>query len=434
MKNTYRKSKILLISPFPDSGLTDMKEPPHVVGISAMTPDIIWAAKIAKGIKAALPHVPIVIGGPHINAMPRESLEEFPYFDLAIVGEGEFAMLELADSQENGNLDSSLNDIKGIAFRNGKDIIVNPPREYIRDLDALPFPAWDLFPLPRTNNYPIYATRGCPFNCKFCQRVLGNKIRRRSVKNVVEEIEWVLDTFKTNGFWFGDETFGVNKQWTSQLLDSMIEKGFSSKAVWHAQTRVDLLSEDLLNKMKQAGCDAVAFGIESGNQGILSKTSKNIKLEDAKTAVALCKRLGIKTRSFFILGHPYETVETIKDTIDFAVKLNTTFVSFAVMVPYPGTEVWRLAKRGEAGYSFVSDNWDDYRKHLAAPLGFDAIPAETLRFLDKKAYLNFYLRNHRWLDFIQFLWGHKSSIKAYIIRRLLKNSKYLPYHQSSSIR
>ena len=461
MDSNSKKSKILLISPYPDSGMTEMNEPPHglayiaaylitngykveavdakqlcmrtqktiqevvsrkpdMVGITAMTPDIMGAAKIAQGIKAILPDIPIVIGGPHVNALPKETLEEFPSFDFGVVGEGEFTMLELADCLEQGNLDKSLSDINGMVFRNGKEIVVNPPREFIQNLDTLPFPAWGLFPVPE-HNYPIYATRGCPFKCKFCQRVLGNHVRRRNAENVVDEIEWVLGTFNKNGFWFADETFGVNKKWTFQLLNLMIEKGIPSRAVWHGQTRVDLITEDLLKKMKEAGCDGIAFGVESGNQEILSLTSKNIKLEEVEKAVALCKKLDIKTRSFFILGHPYETVETIKDTINFAAKLNTTFVSFGVMVPYPGTEVWRLAKRCEAGYNYVSDNWDDYRKHLTSPpLGIENIPAKTLRSFDKKAYLTFYLHNRRWRDLFDFLWGHRSSIKAYVIR-MLKN-------------
>jgi len=468
LKTQYKKSRIILISPYPDSGLTDMNEPPHglayiasylrangygvegidakhrrlkthhvireaadrnpgLVGITSMTPDIIWAAKIAQGIKAALPQAVTVAGGPHVTALPKETLEEFPSIDIGVIGEGEFTMLELAEGLENGNLSSTLSEIKGIAFRNGSEIILTPQKEPITNLDILPFPAWDIFPFSHKKAYPIYATRGCPFKCKFCQRVLGERVRRRSVENIVEEIEWVIDTFKTKGFWFADETFGIGLKWTYQLLDHMIEKRIASRAVWFSQTRVDIVTEELLIKMKQAGCDGLALGVESGNQDILIKTGKNIRLEDAERATALAKKVGIKTRSFFILGHPYETIETIKDTINFATKLNTDYVSFAVMVPYPGTEVMQLAKRGEAGYSYVSQNWDDFRKHLAAPLGFDSISPETLRNLDKRAYVTFYWRNRRWYDLIRFLWEHRSSIRAYVMNRItagLKNPTF----------
>lgn len=457
-KNKSKKSKILLISPYPDSGLTDMKEPPHglayiasnlrengfnvesidakqnclkthtvvsevvkskpdMVGITAMTPDIMCAAKIAEGIKAEMPGVVTVIGGPHVNALPKETLEEFPFFDLAVEGEGELTMVDLANKLESGNLFVTLTDVKGIAFRDGKEIILNPPRDYIQELDTLPVPAWDLFPFSYNKAYPVYATRGCPFSCMFCQRVLGNKVRRRSVENIVQEIGWVLDTFKTKSFWFSDETFGANRKWTFELLEHMIEKGIPSKATWHAQTRANLITEDLLTKMKQAGCDGLAFGVETGNREILVKTNKKIKLEDAENAVKLTKKIGVRTRAFFILGHPYETIETIRDTIAFAVKLNTDFVSFAVMVPYPGTEVWQLAKKKEGGYNYVSENWDDYRKHLAAPLGFTSIPPETLKNLDRNAYLIFYWRNRRWRDLFNFLWGHRAMIKSYIRKK-----------------
>ena len=198
----------------------------------------------------------------------------------------------------------------------------------------------------------------------------------------------------------------------------MVERGIPSKATWYAQTRVDLMTEDLLNKMKQAGCDAIAFGVESGNHDILLKTGKKIKLEDAERAIGLAKKLGFKTLSFFILGHPYETIETIKDTINFATKLNTTQVAFGVMVPYPGTEIWNLAKRKEAGYSYVSQNWDDFRKHLTWPLGFTSITPETMSYLNKKAYLTFYWRNHRLFALVKFLWERRSPIRAYVSNRI----------------
>lgn len=391
---------------------------PDLVGITAMTPDVVWAARIADGIKAALPSVPVVVGGAHINALPEETLREFSSFDIAVVGEGEKTMLELADTVEAAAFPDALSGMEGIAFRSGQTVVLNKKREYLEELDVLPFPAWDLFPLSKNMAYPIYATRGCPFGCNFCQRVLGRKVRRRSVGNVVAEIEWILDSFGASGFWFSDETFGANRKWTADLLDLMIERGIPARATWHAQTRVDLCTDELLGRMKRAGCDGVALGIESGNEEILARTGKNIRLEDAVSAVSSARRNGLKTRTFFILGHPFETVETIRDTIDFAARLNSDFVSFAVMVPYPGTEIWEMARRGEGGYSYVSENWDDYRKHLAAPVGFESIPARVLKNLDKKAYMTFYFRNRRWADFLRFVWGHRSSISAYLIKKI----------------
>lgn len=391
---------------------------PDMVGLTAMTPDVIWAGKIAEGIKAALPDVPMVIGGPHANALPEETLEEFGGFDVAVVGEGEFTSLELAQSVEERVFPGRLPEIRGIAYRSKGEVVITEPRGYLVDLDSLAFPAWDLFPAAHNRSYPIYATRGCPFGCKFCQRVLGDKVRRRSIENIIAELEWLLDTFNARGFWFADETFGFNHRWTSDLLDLMIQRDIRHRALWHAQTRVDLITEKLLSKMKEAGCDGLGFGVESGSQEILQKTGKNIKLKDAPKAVTLAKKIGIKTRSFFILGHPYETIKTIRETIDFAARLNTDFVSFAVMVPYPGTEVWDLANRKEAGYSYVSQNWDDYRKHLAAPLGFNSIPHQVLMNLDKKAYIIFYGRNRRWCDLLAFLWEHRSSIRAHISNQI----------------
>lgn len=391
---------------------------PDLIGLTAVTPDVIWAAKIADGIKQAARDIPIVIGGPHVTALPKRTLEEFPAFDVGVIGEGEYALLELANTVEKDRLLHSLEKVSGIVYKNGAGVAITPPRHFIENLDELPFPAWDLFPIPQSKAYPIYATRGCPFQCKFCQRVLGNKVRTRSVENVIEEIEWIQNDFGATRFWFADETFGFNRQWTAQLLDQMTEKKFPDTLRWHAQTRIDLMKEDLLARMKKAGCDGLAFGIESGNPEILAETGKKIMLDDVERVVALARKIGLKTRSFFILGHPNETIETIQDTIDFAAKINTDFVSFAVMVPYPGTEVWNLAKQKKAGYSYLSENWDDYRKHLATPLGFTTISPELLRKLDIKAYLTFYIRNHRWLDLGRLLWEHRLSVSAYLVKRL----------------
>lgn len=390
-----------------------------MIGITAMTPDIVWAARIAEGIKKVLPDIPIIVGGPHVTALPEQTLAEFPAIDIAVIGEGEFTMLELAEAFKAGQLQTRLADIGGICFRNNGKITKSEPRDFLKDLDILPFPAWDLFPQHHNkSSYPVYATRGCPFGCKFCQRVLGNRIRRRSVKNIVTEIEMLLTEFNADGFWFADETFGANRKWTVELLDLLIEHDMAKRAKWHAQTRVDIITEELLTKMKQAGCDGVAFGVESGNREILRKTGKNINLDDVEKAVKLAQKINLKTRSFFILGHPYETMETIYDTIDYAAKLNTTFVSFAVMVPYPGTAVWKLAQQKEAGYNYVSENWDDYRKHLSMPLGFKNIPPNVLRNLDKKAYLVFYWRNRRFKDLFDFLWGYRRLILSYLSTRI----------------
>jgi anaerobic magnesium-protoporphyrin IX monomethyl ester cyclase len=245
--------KVLLISPQADTGLSEMVEPAHglayiaayllnqgyeveiidakslslktaqvvaiarekkpdIVGISAMTPDIIWAGKIADGIKADEPDIPIIIGGPHVTALPERTLREFPSFDIAVIGEGEITITELLNVIQYFDISMDIYNVKGVAFRRDGQVVVTEPRNPIDNLDSLPFPAWHLFP-PRSD-YPVFSTRGCPFRCKFCMRVIGNNTRKRSPENVIAEIERNINKYHSESFWFSDEVFGINRQWT----------------------------------------------------------------------------------------------------------------------------------------------------------------------------------------------------------------------------
>lgn len=463
--------KVLLISPAPDTGLSEMREPHHglayiaaylqskggfeisvidaktrhqntsqvieqasqieadVVGITAMTPDILWARKIAEGIKRQRPSLPIILGGQHVTILTNEVMEKWQCFDIAVLGEGEITMHELLEGFFKGN--TPLNQINGIAFRDNGRVIITPPRGTLDQLDILPFPAWEYFP-PVTSEkrtYPVYGTRGCPYRCKFCcAQTLGNKVRKRSPLNIIQEIERNIEQYGSRRFSFCDETFGVDRRWTYELLDTMVQRGLPEKIDWGCMTRVNLVDEELFSRMKKAGCFRVAFGIESGNQRILDAVAKGIRLDQVTKAVKVAKDLGFQTVSYFIIGHPYETYSTAQDTIDFATKLNTTDVTFSKMVPLPGTEVYEMAKRGEGNYTYVSDNWDEYRKHYAHPLGLRDISPEGLDRLVIKAYLTFYLYNHRWRDLFNLLWARRAGVIRYckaIIKYFLQKLNFI---------
>lgn len=392
-----------------------LKEQPQVVGITAMTPDILSANIIAEGIKKKLDKVPIIIGGPHATALPRETLLEFPSFDIVVIGEGEFTVLDLIKQLSAGKGKESVKDIKGIAFRANGTIVFTSSRERIKDLDSLPFPAWQLF--PRMSAYPIYATRGCPFQCNFCMRVLGNKVRKRHPTNIVAEIERNITEFGTKYFWFSDETFGVDPRWANELLDLMISRKLNETLKWMANSRANLANYDLYCKMNRAGCEMLQFGIESGNPNILQNSSKGFTLEHAVNAIKIAKKAGLSTGTFFIIGHPYETPSTAWDTIKFAAKINSTVVSFGIMVPYPGTKIWDMANRKEGGYTYISRNWNDYMKQHGRPLGLASLTLKQLERLQILAYLVFYLRNGRIGDLITFVKQHRKSLFTRINRR-----------------
>lgn len=377
------------------------KHRPDIVGLTAMTHDILQAEKVAKSVRKILPQTTIVIGGPHATALPYGTLRDYPIFDIVVFGEGEYTFYDLITALD-GKKD--LAEIKGIGYREEERIQINEPRSMIQNLDELPFPAWDLF--PKAPLYPIITTRGCPFRCIFCMRVLGNKVRKRSPRNVVDEIKMLINEYQAKEITFVDETFAIDLKHTERILDLMTQE-LPEKIMWGTTTRVDRVNYELLMKMKQAGCYHVGFGVESGNEDILKNTKKGITIDQVIKAIETTKRVGLETSVFFILGHPFETRQTIADTIKLAIKLKTTFVSFGIMVPYPNTEVYEMAKKGFGGYKILSQDWRDFNKQIGNALELEGLSRKDLEKLQLLAYAKFYLFNFRFGMFTKMLWKHR---------------------------
>ncbi|MBU1878738.1 MAG: B12-binding domain-containing radical SAM protein, partial [Chloroflexi bacterium] len=374
---------------------------------TAMTHEIGIVADLAGAIKAALPQATIVVGGVHPTALPLETLRDFPTFDLAVFGEGEATLVELAQGAEWAH-------IAGLAWRRDNEVVVNEPRPWLTadELNALPYPAWDLFPPAHT--YPMLTTRGCPFTCIFCARPYGNRVRGRTVDNILGEFRWLLDDFKPGYIKVYDETFGVNQRHTAQVLDGLIDMGLPGRVRWWAQTRISVADEALLEHMARAGCDYVGLGIESGNAQILSTIAKDIDLDKARRLVRAAQRAGITTEGFYIIGLPHETRETAWDTIRFAADLNTEFVSIGLMVPYPHTEVYEMARRGEGGYRLISTDWRDFNKQLGNALELNTLSRAEMERLQLVGYSYFFLRNLRIPDFVRFCWTNRREAWAFV--------------------
>jgi radical SAM superfamily enzyme YgiQ (UPF0313 family) len=390
---------------------------PEMIGITAMTPDIICAGKIAKLIRSYSPNLPIVIGGAHVTALPIQTLEEFPEFDFGVVGEGEQTILELTQSLEVHSRGDAYSKIKGIVFKDTQGrVSLSPPRAWIDNLDDLPFPAWELFPVsPKgIREFPVFATRGCPFRCRFCMRLMGNRVRKRSPENVIAEIFRIKALSTTGFFWFSDETFGVDKIWLNHLLDLLIEHKVQLKMKWSANSHVSLANKELYLKIKEAGCIELFFGIESGNDLILEDVAKGINTHQAKKAVKIAKDAGLEVGAFFLIGHPNETKKTIIDTIRFAASLDCDRIVFGKMVAYPGTEIRRMAEAHEGGYNYLSHNWNDYVKYGKNALGVKGLSPVQITFFQIFAYLYFYIRNLRLKDLARFLCAHKATFKTFI--------------------
>jgi len=377
---------------------------PDILGFSAMTHEIANAASWAEELKCLFPRALILIGGVHATVAAKRTLDEFPVFDIAVVGEGEITLLEIARSAISSRCSDPgiLKCIKGIAWRENGEVRVNPPRDLIFDLDSLPFPTYDHIK-SEIRAYPILSSRGCPSKCIFCCRILGDRIRTRSPQNVVDEIRLAQNTRSSELIEICDDTFTLPPSRALEICDLLIREGLHKKIRWFALSRANGVDLELFRKMKEAGCVKVDFGVESGNEEILKRIRKGITISDARNAVRMAKEAGLKTGSYFILGHPAETVQTIQDTINLAVELNTAIISFGIMVPYPGTAIYDMAVNGEWGYRLISQNWEDYDKQIGNALEIEGLSRSELEKWQRRAYLAVYLRNLRFAELTRLI-------------------------------
>jgi radical SAM superfamily enzyme YgiQ (UPF0313 family) len=374
---------------------------PDIAAITMPTPAYKHVIRVIDVVKSLNDKTIIVIGGPHPTALPKDILETEKNIDFAIIGEGELTFLELVDFLENNNKD--YHKIKGLVFRDQNKIIINELRELIQNLDSLPFPAKDLLPvhnyyLPPTKKITsglstnIVTSRGCPFNCTFCmaKTIWKRQTRFRSIKNVVDEIEECVKKYNHKDFGLHDEFFTVNKKRVIEFCDELKKRKLNIK--WFCQARCGTVDREMLKIMKDAGCEKIGFGFESGDENILRLMQKDNNLEKAKESVRLCKEAKINAGGSFILGYPGETEESLRKTIKFAKELDPDIIAFFVAIPYPGTELFRLAM--EKNYIKKPINWEAFApaSNELPPMEIPNISKERLLELRKHAYRSFYLR------------------------------------------
>jgi len=391
---------------------------PDFFGVTAMTHEIHAAADACTIAKRVSPDTWTVIGGPHTTALPERTLEEFSSVDITVAGEGEIAMMELAEAKASGAVPSELENILGIAFRVSDRVRGTGKRPWLENLDALPFPAWELFPKV---SWGVMSGRGCPFGCIFCQRVLGRQVRLRSVDNVLAEFDALEERFGQREIWFRDETFGLNKRWLDEFLEKTSARNQRKGYVlgWGSNSRANLADLDRYRRMKEAGCHGVSFGVESGDEVILKRATKGITPEMAVKAIATAQEAGLNAAAFFILGHPGETWRTALKTVHLAARSHADSIAVGVMVPYPGTEVWHMAQAGEYGYKLLTEDWRGYDKFFGNALSVRGLSHRQLEFLQSLTYVWYYLYNRRFRDLLQFVSRFRWEAWA-MLKRLLK--------------
>lgn len=390
---------------------------PDVVGFTAMTHEITQDAQMASRIKERL-NAPTVVGGCHVTALPERTLREFPVFDYGVCGEGERTMPELMEYLREGDKREPP-DIPGLALRDADgDIRINRPREPLTasELDALPYPDFKDYyngrvALSAKNSYyPMYTSRGCPFSCAFCMQVLGRKVRRRSADSIIAEMEYAISQYGAHTFDFSDDIFLFDNKDTHEVLQMMIDRSLAKRIRWSGLVRADLATEELIGLAKKAGCYRLEMGVESGDDEILKAINKGITVEQVRNAVKIVKRSGILLGTYYILGHPNETRETVKKTVDLAAELNTHTIAVGLMVPYPGTKIYEMAQQGEGGYRLLTEDWSEYDKYGGRALEVSALTFEELSKWQRRAILQFYIRNLRLLDLAKFIVQYRRGI------------------------
>jgi len=327
-----------------------------LVGISCMTPMIKDGFEVAEIIKKTCPKTKIIFGGPHPTVLPEHTLKH-QSVDAVCVGEGEYTFLELVNKK------ADFRGIDGIWYKDKKgNIIRNNRRQPIENLDAIPFPVFEMFPRKDYIQYwfqldsvarnlkgmNIITSRGCPYQCSFCQptlkRIFGQKIRRRSPQNVVDEIKYLKERYAINALMFQDDTLVADKNWVNKMCDLLIKDNI--EIIWGCNSRVNLVEKDLFAKMKKAGLKKVFVGIESGSQRILNEIyRKEITHKQILKAVDILNTLNLKIQGYFMIGAPTESEKEINDTIKFAKSLNINEATFSITTPLPGTYLHEKTKR-----------------------------------------------------------------------------------------
>jgi len=386
--------------------------PFDLVGITATTPLILNALKIARLIKADFPNYKIVLGGVHPTVLPNETLAE-KTVDIVVRGEGEETFCEIA-------AEKPINDIDGISFRNGEDVVHNPDRDLIQCLDSLPFPAYHLLPMDKyrpaagaAKRQPatsVLGTRGCFGRCTFCYRIFGHRLRFRSGRNVAEEVKLLQDRYGIKEICFYDDTFTANRQEIKTFCESVQQ--LKLDLTWSCFSRIDTFDNETFRMMKEAGCHQVMYGVETNNPEILKNMNKRIDPYKVEGVIRSTQKLGLEVRATFMLGSPGETEKTMEETIQYAIRLDPDLALFNITTPFPGTEMFKWAD--ENNY-LCTKNWEYY--DLSEPImKLPTVSPEKVKEYYRISHRRFFLR-------LRFIWNRLKKLNS--VEHLVSNFRGL---------
>jgi radical SAM superfamily enzyme YgiQ (UPF0313 family) len=379
--------------------------------------------------------------GTHVTPIPRESMRPYPSLDYVLVGEPDLSIRDLLDHlegkiddrsqviltlftehdpsyepavNEDGSVD--LHGIKGLAWRDGDEIVVNSPRPFIKDLNDLPIPKHELLPLQKYRmpliKGPftfIVTSRGCPAGCTYCIKHVSYQYstRLRSPELIMEEL-WRLKKMGINTIHMYADLFTINRDQVVDLCQRMIAEDIDLR--WMCNSRVDFVDEEMLQLMGQAGCWLISWGIESGNEQILKHAHKGANPAKAERALRWAKKAGIKNWGYFIIGLPGETEETIRETIEFSKKLPLDIALFHVAAPYPGTPFFFEVV--ENGWFRPGTRWEQVDMDKGTVLDYPDLSAERLLYWQKRAWREWAFRPGPMLTYIKMLLSDFSTFRS----------------------
>ena len=384
---------------------------PEMVGFSATTSGFMDAVDMALYIREKRPDIRIVFGNVHVSSLGAPILEHFPEIDYLVIGEGEGALLDLADGKP-------LADIGNLIWRDPTGrIVVNPRRDRILDLDELPFPAYEkLAGFPHAYHLPLFAyekrygatmitSRGCPYTCSFCDRTVFERLyKTNSAQYTYDHMKYLRDNFGVYHINMYDDLFTAKKQRVMDLCELLIERPLGVQ--WNCAIRTGHTSDEMLAKLKQAGALMVSMGVESADPGMMERHKAGVTLDAVRDTVRQIHAAGLRAKGLFIFGMPGETPETVKVTSDFILSLDLDEMNMTKFSPLHGAPIWEECVSGESG-DFIED-WRlmNCLNFVFLPKGFssrDEMDAlynwHVKRFYDSKGYRRRFagrLWQHRW--------------------------------------
>jgi anaerobic magnesium-protoporphyrin IX monomethyl ester cyclase len=308
-----------------------------LIAITVFSPVYYEVIQVFNRIKKSHAGVPVCLGGPYVTTI-KEDVFKKTHADFAVYGEGEITFSELIFHLKGKK---ELKDIDGLMYMDRQgNVVLNPPRIHIRDLNAIPLPAYDIFPMERYPLHRMVTSRGCPYACSWCNSssLWNQTYRHRDPENMILEIELLLKNYGKKIFVFGDNSFNVDQKRVAGFCDLLLSKNI--RILWSASIRADIMTRELAAKMKEAGCYNASIGIESANNEILSHIRKDTTIEKISEGIKILKEAGIEVLSQFVIGSPYETLETVKQSVEYAKHSGCDFTNFYTVLPFKGTRQW----------------------------------------------------------------------------------------------